>query len=153
MARRSIRDIENIWSNVEGVKKLSDRVIGIGPFGMGLDAMLTWVPVVGTAYTVGTGGWLMLQAVRAKATPATLARMGAYMAIDTATGTVPIAGDIVDTFFPGQLMAARALQKHIESTHWVEDTEANARATGDHEMHKARVQNDKTLKRIIYLHD
>ena len=115
--------------------------------------MLTWVPVVGTAYTVGTGGWLMLQAVRAKATPATLARMGAYMAIDTATGTVPIAGDIVDTFFPGQLMAARALQKHIESTHWVEDTEANARATGDHEMHEARVQNDKTLKRIIYLHD
>lgn len=153
MARRSIRDIENIWSNVEGVKKLSDRVIGIGPFGMGLDAMLTWVPVVGTAYTVGTGGWLMLQAVRAKATPATLARMGAYMAIDTATGTVPIAGDIVDTFFPGQLMAARALQKHIESTHWVEDTEANARATGDHEMHEARVQNDTTLKRIIYLHD
>lgn len=153
MARRSIRDIENIWSNVEGVKKLSDRVIGIGPFGMGLDAMLTWVPIVGTAYTVGTGGWLMLQAVRAKATPATLARMGAYLAIDTATGTVPIAGDIVDTFFPGQLMAARALQKHIESTHWVEDTEANARATGDHEMHEARVQNDKTLKRIIYLHD
>nr|WP_295238218.1 DUF4112 domain-containing protein [uncultured Brevundimonas sp.] len=153
MARRSIRDIENIWSNVEGVKKLSDRVIGIGPFGMGLDAMLTWVPIVGTAYTVGTGGWLMLQAVRAKATPATLARMGAYMAIDTATGTVPIAGDIVDTFFPGQLMAARALQKHIESTHWVEDTEANARATGDHDMHEARVQSDKTLKRIIYLHD
>lgn len=153
MARRSIRDIEKIWSNVEGVKKLSDRVIGIGPFGMGLDAMLTWVPVVGTAYTVGTGGWLMLQAVRAKATPATLARMGAYMAIDTATGTVPIAGDIVDTFFPGQLMAARALQKHIESTHWVEDTEANARATGDHAMHEARVQNDKTLKRIVYLHD
>ena len=153
MARRSIQDIENIWSNVEGVKKLSDRVIGIGPFGMGLDAMLTWVPIVGTAYTVGTGGWLMLQAVRAKATPATLARMGAYMAIDTATGTVPIAGDIVDTFFPGQLMAARALQKHIETTHWVEDTEANARASGDHEMHEARVQNDKTLKRIIYLHD
>ena len=153
MARRSIQDIENIWSNVEGVKKLSDRVIGIGPFGLGLDAMLTWVPVVGTVYTVGTGGWLMLQAVRAKATPATLARMGAYMAIDTATGTVPLAGDIVDTFFPGQLMAARALQKHIESTHWVEDTEANARASGDHEMHEARVQNDQTLKRIVYLHD
>jgi len=153
MARRSIRDIENIWSNVEGVKKLSDRVIGIGPFGLGLDAMLTWVPVVGTVYTVGTGGWLMLQAVRAKATPATLARMGAYMAIDTATGTVPLAGDLVDSFFPGQLMAARALQKHIESTHWVEDSEANARATGDHEMHEARVEGDKLLKRIVYLHD
>lgn len=153
MAARSIRDIENIWSNVEGVKKLSDRVIGIGPFGMGLDALLTWVPVVGTAYTVGTGGWLMLQAVRARATPATLARMGAYMAVDTATGTVPIAGDLVDTFFPGQLMAARALQKHIETTHWVEDSEANARASGDHARHEAKVQADEALKRIVYLHD
>ncbi|HBI18342.1 MULTISPECIES: DUF4112 domain-containing protein [unclassified Brevundimonas] len=153
MAARSIRDIENIWSNVEGVKKLSDRVIGIGPFGMGLDALLTWVPVVGTAYTVGTGGWLMLQAVRAKATPATLARMGAYMAFDAATGTVPLAGDLVDTFFPGQLMAARALQKHIESTHWVEDSEANARASGDHDLHEAKVQREKGLKRIVYLHD
>ena len=41
MAKRSIRDIEKIWSNVEGVKKLSDRVIGFGPFGLGLDALLT----------------------------------------------------------------------------------------------------------------
>ena len=46
MAKRSIRDIEKIWSNVEGVKKLSDRVIGFGPFGLGLDALLTWIPVV-----------------------------------------------------------------------------------------------------------
>lgn len=153
MARRAIRDIEKIWSNVEGVKKLSDRVIGFGPFGLGLDALLTWVPVVGTAYTVGTGGWLVLQAVRARASPATLARMAAYMAIDTATGTVPIAGDVVDTFFPGQLMAAKALQKDIERTHWVEDSEANARATGDHDRHLETVRNDKKLKRIVYLHD
>ena len=88
MAKRSIRDIENIWSNVEGVKKLSDRVIGFGPFGLGLDALLTWIPVVGTVYTVGTGGWLILQAVRAKASPATLARMAAYMAIDRALADV-----------------------------------------------------------------
>ena len=32
---------------------------------------------------------------------ATLARMAAYMAIDTATGSVPIAGDVVD--FPGAM--------------------------------------------------
>ncbi|WP_313454651.1 DUF4112 domain-containing protein [Brevundimonas sp.] len=153
MAKRSIRDIEKIWSNVEGVKKLSDRVIGFGPFGLGLDALLTWIPVVGTVYTVGTGGWLLMQAVRAKASPATLARMAAYMAIDTATGSVPIAGDVVDTFFPGQLMAAGALQKHIEATHWVEDSEAAARASGDHERHLETVKNDRKLKRIVYLHD
>lgn len=153
MAKRTIRDIENIWSNVEGIKKLSDRVIGFGPFGVGMDGLLTWVPIVGTVYTVGTGGWLMWQGLRAKATPATLARMAAYMAVDAATGTVPIAGDVVDTFFPGQLLAAGALQKHIESTHWVEDSEANAKASGDHARHLETVQADKKLRRIVYLHD
>lgn len=153
MAKRTISDIENIWSNVEGIKKLSDRVIGFGPFGVGMDGLLTWVPIVGTVYTVGTGGWLMWQGLQAKATPATLARMAAYMAVDAATGTVPIAGDVVDTFFPGQLLAAGALQKHIESTHWVEDSEANAKASGDHDKHLETVQADKKLRRIVYLHD
>ena len=53
---KSIRDIEKIWSNVEGVKKLSDRAVGVGPFGVGMDGLLTWIPVVGDAYTVGAGG-------------------------------------------------------------------------------------------------
>ena len=79
--------------------------------------------------------------------------MAAYMGVDTATGSVPLFGDIVDTFFPGQLLAAKALQKEIESTHWVEDTEANARATGDHERHQETVRLDPALRRIVYLHD
>ena len=153
MARRTIGDIEKIWSNVEGVKKLSDRVIGIGPFGLGLDALLTWVPIVGTVYTVGTGGWLMMQAIRAKAAPSTLAKMAAYMGIDTATGTVPIAGDVVDTFFPGQLLAAKALQKDIASTHWVENNEQDAKASGEHDQHLAKVRADPNLRRVVYLHD
>ncbi|MGQ3112609.1 MAG: DUF4112 domain-containing protein, partial [Brevundimonas sp.] len=77
MAKRSIADIEKIWSNVEGVKKLSDRVVGVGPFGVGLDGLLAFVPGVGALYTVGAAGWLLNQAVKAKATPATLAQMGA----------------------------------------------------------------------------
>ena len=153
MAIRTIADIERIWSNVEGVKKLSDRVIGIGPFGLGLDALLTWVPVVGTVYTVGTGGWLMLQAVRAKASPATLGKMAAYMAVDTATGAVPLAGDVVDTFFPGQLLAAKALQKDIEGTHWVEASSLDAQASGAHDRHLEKVRGDPKLRRIVYLHD
>ncbi|WP_339915000.1 DUF4112 domain-containing protein [uncultured Brevundimonas sp.] len=152
MARRSIGDIEKIWTNVEGVKKLSDRIIGIGPFGWGLDALLTWIPVVGTVYTVATGGWLLLQGIRVQATPSTLARMAAYMAVDTAVGTVPVAGDLVDTFFPGQLMAANALQKHIETTHWVEDGEREARASGDHERHVEAMRQDRQKRRIVYLH-
>ncbi|AQR61370.1 hypothetical protein BZG35_06670 [Brevundimonas sp. LM2] len=153
MAKRSIGDIEKIWSNVEGIKKLSDRAVGLGPFGIGLDGLLTWIPVVGDAYTVGAGGWLMLQALRAKASPATMARMAAYLVSDTATAAVPFAGAVVDTLFPAHLMAAKALQKDIETTHWVEANEREARASGDHETHLAALRADPKKRRIVYLHD
>ena len=110
MARRTIGDIEKIWTHVEGVKKLSDRAVGIGPFGIGLDGLLTWVPVVGTVYSVGAAGWLLVQAARAKASPGTVARMLGYLGLDSVTTAVgeviPFAPDVVDFFFPGQLMAA-----------------------------------------------
>ena len=157
MARRTVADIEKIWSNVEGIKKLSDRTVGIGPFGIGLDGLLTWIPVVGTAYSVGAAGWLLLQATRAKASPGTMARMIGYLGLDSATTAVgeviPFAPDVVDFFFPGHLMAAKALQKDIESTHWVEANEREAHETGEHERHLADMKKDPKLRRIVYLHD
>jgi hypothetical protein len=153
MAKRSIGDIEKIWSNVEGVKKLSDRAVGFGPFGVGLDGLLTWIPVVGTLYSVGAGGWLLLQAARAKASPGTVLRMTGYLAVDVVTGEVPIAGDVVDFFFPGHLMAAKALQKDIESTHWVEANEGEARASGEHERDLTAMRADPNKRRVVYLHD
>lgn len=157
MARRSIADIEKIWSNVEGVKKLSDRAVGLGPFGIGLDGLLAFVPGVGAVYTIGAAAWLMRQAVAARATPATLAQMAVWLGIDTVTTltgeTFFLPADVVDVLFPGHLLAAKALQKDIESTHWVEDSAAAAQATGAHEAHLARVRGDKRLRRVVYLHD
>ena len=153
MAKRSIGDIEKIWSNVEGVKKLSDRVVGLGPFGVGMDGLLTWIPLVGDAYTVGAGSWLMVQALRARASTATMARMAAYLVSDTATAAVPFAGAVVDTLFPAHLMAAKALQRDIETTHWVEANEREARASGDHDRHVAAMRADPKKRRIVYLHD
>lgn len=147
---KSIRDIEKIWSNVEGVKKLSDRAIAVGPFGVGMDGLLTWIPVVGDAYTVGAGGWLLIQGFRAHATPGTLLRMALYLASDTATAAVPLGGAIVDTLFPAHAMAAKALQKDIESTHWVEEHEEEAKASGAHDRH-VEASRAAGKKRVVYL--
>lgn len=156
MARRSIADIEKIWSNVEGVKKLSDRAVGIGPFGIGLDGLLTWVPVVGTVYSVGAAAWLLVQGIQTRAAPGTLLLMASYLGLDTATTAVgevvPFAPDVVDLLFPGHLMAAKTLQKDIETTHWVEANEREARASGAHEDHVADMRRNPKLRRIVYLH-
>ena len=159
MARRTIGDIEKIWTHVEGVKKLSDRAVGIGPFGIGLDGLLTWVPVVGTVYSVGAAGWLLVQAARAKASPGTVARMLGYLGLDSVTtviGEVPFLDfvpSVVDVLFPGHLLAAKALQKDIETTHWVEASEREARASGEHERHLTEMRRKGGLRRIVYLHD
>jgi hypothetical protein len=107
------------YRSAETVKKLSDRVIGFGPFGIGLDGLLTWIPGAGIVYGVGAGGFLLIQAFQSGAGILTLLRMLGYLVVDTATSEVPIVGDAIDLLFPGHLLAATALQKDIETRHGV----------------------------------
>lgn len=102
------------WRRADRIRKLSDRVVGVGPWGIGLDGVLAWVPVAGTAYSLGGGGLLLYEAVKAGASKPTLARMAAYLGIDSLSSGVPIVGWAVDTLFTGHAFAARALQKDIE---------------------------------------
>jgi len=105
------------WRSAERVKRVSDKLIGIGPVGLGLDGVLAWIPGANVAYSVGAGALLIYEAASAKAAPATLARMGLYLLADSASSGVPIIGWAVDTLFPGHAMAANALQKDIEARH------------------------------------
>ncbi len=105
------------WRNAERIKRLSDRLIGFGPLGIGLDGVLAWVPGANLVYSVGAGGLLMAEGLAAGASGYTLARMAAYLIADSATSEVPILGWAIDTLFPGHLLAARALQKDIEARH------------------------------------
>lgn len=105
------------WRSAERIKRLSDRLVGVGPIGLGLDGILAWVPVAGTVYSVGAGALLIVEGLRGGASLMTLGRMAAYLVVDSASSTVPVAGWAVDTLFPGHLMAAKALQKDIEAKH------------------------------------
>ena len=105
------------WRNAERIKKLSDNLIKIGPWGLGLDGVLAWVPAAGTIYSVGTGALLLYEGVQAQASAWTLTRMAAYMIANSAMSDVPVVGWAMDTLFRGQLMAANALQKDIVARH------------------------------------
>lgn len=105
------------WMHAELIRRLSDRVVAVGPLGLGLDGVLAWIPGANVAYTLGAGGLLLYSAVQAGAAPMTFARMGMYLAADSALSGVPVAGWAVDTFFPGHLLAAKALQRDVEKRH------------------------------------
>ena len=36
------------WRRAEQIRKLSDGIVKIGPWGLGLDGVLAWVPAAGT---------------------------------------------------------------------------------------------------------
>lgn len=105
------------WLTAERIKTASDRLVSLGPFGVGLDGVLAFVPVAGGVYSLAAGLWLMREALRAKAGAWTLARMGAYVLFNTASAEIPIVGQTFDFFFRGHLMAANALQKDIARRH------------------------------------
>jgi hypothetical protein len=110
------------WRNAERIKQLSDNLVRIGPWGIGLDGVLAWVPGAGTIYSLGTGGLLLYEGVQARASAWTLARMAAYMVVNSAMSDVPIVGWAMDTLFRGQLMAANALQKDVAARFGVPET-------------------------------
>lgn len=109
------------YRSAETLKKLSDRVIGFGPFGIGLDGVLTWIPGAGLIYSVGASLFLAWSALRAGASVSTLAKMAGFLGIDMLLSPVPVVGDFADMLWQGHLMAATALQKDIETRHGAPD--------------------------------
>jgi hypothetical protein len=101
------------WLTAERIKRVADRLIGLGPFSIGLDGLLAPVPLAGTLFSLGAGVWLVREGVRAQASAATLARMIFYVGFRTLASIVPLEGWLVDVLFRGHMMAARALQKDI----------------------------------------
>lgn len=128
MSDNATADAHRAWLTAEKIKLVSDRLIPLGPFGVGIDGLLAFVPVVGGLYSLAAGGWLIAEAVRVKASPWTLARMAAYVAFNTVSAEVPVIGQTFDFFFRGHLMAATALQKEIGNRHGLPSPEAIAEA-------------------------
>lgn len=101
------------WLTAEKIKCVADRLVGLGPFSIGLDGLLAVVPVAGTLFSLAAGLWLMALGLRMRASVFTLARMAFYVGFRTLASIVPLEGWLVDILFRGHMMAASALQKDI----------------------------------------
>lgn len=106
-------EAHRIWLTAEQIKRVADRLVGLGPFSIGLDGLLAPVPLAGTLFSLVAGAWLVREGFRAKASAYTLARMSFYVGLRTLASIVPLEGWLVDILFRGHMMAARALQKDI----------------------------------------
>jgi hypothetical protein len=113
MSDITAEDAHRAWITAEKIKRVADRLVGLGPWGIGLDGLLACVPIAGTAFSLGAGLWLVFEGVMARASVFTLARMLFYVGVRTAVSVVPFEGWLVDILFRGHMHAANALQKDI----------------------------------------
>jgi hypothetical protein len=114
MLEVSTEEAHRIWLASERIKRIADRLVGLGPFSIGLDGLLAPVPLAGTLFSLGAGVWLLGLGLRARASVFTLARMAFYVGFRTVASIIPLEGWIVDILFRGHMFAAGALQKDIE---------------------------------------
>jgi hypothetical protein len=144
-------ELHNIRANVERVKKLSDNVVGVGPVGVGLDGLLTWIPGAGELYSLGAGGLIVLDAVRARAAPMIIIQICAIILIDTVAGSIPVAGKAVDVLFTGHKWSADMLTKHMDDTIYFEGSRKEVQATQEYRDLLARIQAGKENRRVVFL--
>jgi len=156
MFAKSHDEVRRIHESVDTVKRLSDRIIGIGPINIiGLDGILAWFPGVAPVYSVLAGGFILIQGVRARCDATTLAAAFIALAIDSGISVfdnpiIPV-GSLIDTFFQGHLYAAHMIQKDIEKTLYIEGNASQAHRDGSHQDNIGEMRNTRGKKRLVYL--
>ena len=152
MKARSSRDVDGIRGSVEQWSRVSDRLFSVGGFGVGLDGILTWIPGIGGVYSLGVGGFLLVQAHRARASRSTMTKMALMLGTDALIGEVPIIGYAFDFLFRSHARSARILLKEIERTHYADESAAGAQAAGRLEGHRAAMRA-AGRKRLVFLQE
>ena len=52
---RADAELRSIRESINLVGRLSDSIVRFGPFSIGIDGVLSWIPAVGELYSMGAG--------------------------------------------------------------------------------------------------
>lgn len=113
MASRS-PDLHAIRRSVDWVGRLSDGIIQFGPFGIGIDGVLSWIPGVGEIYSSLAGIFLLIQGVRARVPALVLLAAGFLLTSRTLVTAIPGAGPAASDIFRAHKWSARLIIRAID---------------------------------------
>lgn len=114
-------DVHNVIQNIEHTRRVSDKIIGVGPVGIGLDGLLSFIPLVGQIYTFGASAYLLTQGFKARVPGIVLWQMGALFMVDIAAGAIPVVGDTFDIVWCAHLWAGWLLKRAMLQTAYISD--------------------------------
>jgi hypothetical protein len=148
LARNSI-EVHNARGAIERMGRLADSLIRVGPFGIGLDGLLTWIPLVGAGYSLGAGAVLLAAGVRARVPVATLAQVAAIVLVRSGVGEVPLAGQLAVDLFRGHKWAADLMVRAIDDTLYLDAS--NDPAGPAFAEAAAEVRSGRERRRVVFL--
>jgi hypothetical protein len=80
--------------------KLSDGWLRLGPWGIGLDGVLSWIPGMGEIFGTVAASYLLIQGLRARVPLTTLALAAVLMGGRTVFTVAPFVGPLVADLLP-----------------------------------------------------
>jgi hypothetical protein len=111
---RTESELRSIRDSVSLVGRLSDSIVRLGPFSLGIDGVLSWVPGIGEAYSLGAGAFILVQGVRAGVPASVLAGAGLILGLRTFSDVIPLAGPLFADLFTAHKWAARMVVDAID---------------------------------------
>jgi hypothetical protein len=106
---------EDAIARVTMVAKLLDSAFLIPGLNrrVGLDAVLGLVPGIGDAVSAALASYIIWEARQLGLPRWKIARMVGNVAVDTAIGAIPFAGDVFDVFFKSNQRNLRIIHEHL----------------------------------------
>ena len=103
-----------IRDSVALIGRLSDSIVRIGPFSLGIDGVLSWIPAVGEIYSAGAAAFILIQGARARVPVSNLLLCAALMGGRTVISALPFAGPAVADVFTAHKWSARIVVQAID---------------------------------------
>ena len=128
---RTQAEIDSLRAGIARIGGLSDSLVKVGPFGIGLDGILAWIPVVGTLYSGAAALTMIAMGWRARVPVSTLIGATSILVMRTTVAAggealllpiLPIGGaaEFAVDLFRAHKWAADMLVKSIDNAVYVE---------------------------------
>ena len=112
-------DPHSIRRRIEAMEQLLERCFVIPGINkpVGLDSLVGLIPGIGDAIAMGLAGYIVWEARNLGIPKRHLLRMVGNILIDTAVGTVPVAGDLFDFMFRSNTRNLKIVKRHLDKHH------------------------------------
>ncbi len=121
--RRKLPDLgsdpASVRQRIEGMEKLLEGMFVIPGINrpVGLDALLSLIPTVGSISAAALGSYIMWEARNLKLSNWQMTRMAGNIGFDMLLGAIPFVGAIPDFFFRSNTRNVRIIKKHLDKHH------------------------------------